>query len=73
MPYRLPQVGLEFRQLSGQLCTGFGQQSPMSQGRTILMANFIFEASIVDPNSTLNMDPDPGFWSNLDPDPNPHP
>ena len=23
---------------------------------------------VVDPN-TLNLDPDPGFWSNLDPDP----
>ena len=25
-------------------------------------------ASTVDPN-TLNLDPDPGFWSDLDPDP----
>ena len=24
--------------------------------------------SVVDPN-TMNLDPDPGFWTNLDPDP----
>ena len=27
-------------------------------------------SSVVDPN-TLNLDPDPGFWSNLDLDPGP--
>ena len=33
----------------------------------------LLRSSVVDPNmyGTLNLDPDPGFWSNLDPDPGP--
>ena len=36
----------------------------------MLVVNLGFKTSVVDPN-TLNLDPDPGFWTNLDSDPDP--